>query len=91
MPGIEPGAFRMRSEHSTTELHPQRKKMIPCINNNYQFQAKFQSTLDRRLIYGVTKSIYLYTHKTLVVLLAWLIEAVRRFDNSRVQSTCYES
>ena len=22
VPGIEPGAFRMRSEHSTTELHP---------------------------------------------------------------------
>ena len=23
MPGIEPGAFHMRSERSTTELHPQ--------------------------------------------------------------------
>ena len=22
VPGIEPGAFRMQSEHSTTELHP---------------------------------------------------------------------
>ena len=22
MPGIEPGAFRMRNERSTTELHP---------------------------------------------------------------------
>ena len=37
----------------------------------------------------------LYTYKSLVILLAWLIvwllEAVRRFGNSRVQSTCYES
>ena len=33
----------------------------------------------------------LYTFKTLVVLLDWLIEVVRRFDNSWVQSTCYES
>ena len=24
MPGFEPGAFRMRSGHSTTELHPHR-------------------------------------------------------------------
>ena len=25
MPGIEPGAFHMQSERSTTELHPQLK------------------------------------------------------------------
>ena len=24
MPGFEPGAFRMRGGHSTTELHPHR-------------------------------------------------------------------
>ena len=24
MPGIEPGAFHMQSERSTTELHPRR-------------------------------------------------------------------
>ena len=30
----------------------------------------------------------LYTHKSLVVLLASLFEAVRRFDNSRAKSTC---
>ena len=28
MPGIEPGAFHMRSERSTTELHPRPK--IQC-------------------------------------------------------------
>jgi hypothetical protein len=27
MPGIEPGAFHMQSERSTTELHPLDKKM----------------------------------------------------------------
>ena len=27
MPGIEPGAFHMQSERSTTELHPRRKEM----------------------------------------------------------------
>ena len=26
MPGIEPGAFHMQSERSTTELHPRRKE-----------------------------------------------------------------
>ena len=26
MPGIEPGAFHMQSERSTTELHPLRTK-----------------------------------------------------------------
>ena len=39
----------------------------------------------------LTNNSNLYTYKSLVVLLAWLIEAVRRFDNSRVHSTCYES
>ncbi len=35
-PGFEPGAFRMRSGHSTTELHPRWlksrvwKKILPC-------------------------------------------------------------
>ena len=43
------------------------------------------------MIYKYISSIYLYTYKTLVVLLDCLVEAVRRFDNSRVQSTCYES
>ena len=31
------------------------------------------------------------TYRSPVVLLAWLLEAVSRFDNSRVQSTCYEN
>ena len=26
VPGIEPGTFRMRSGHSTTELHPHRNR-----------------------------------------------------------------
>ena len=30
MPGIEPGAFHMRSERSTTELHPHPLKR--CVN-----------------------------------------------------------
>ncbi len=29
MPGIEPGASHMRSERSTTELHPQRNTQLP--------------------------------------------------------------
>jgi hypothetical protein len=28
MPGIEPGAFHMQSERSTTELHPLRFKRL---------------------------------------------------------------
>ena len=28
MPGIEPGAFHMQSERSTTEPHPQREAVI---------------------------------------------------------------
>ena len=29
MPGIEPGAFHMRSERSTAELHPRRTARVP--------------------------------------------------------------
>ena len=28
MPGIEPGAFHMQSERSTTELHPRRSNVF---------------------------------------------------------------
>ena len=28
MPGIEPGAFHMQSERSTTELHPQLNNIV---------------------------------------------------------------
>ena len=28
MPGIEPGAFHMQSERSTTELHPLRNESV---------------------------------------------------------------
>ena len=31
MPGIEPGAFHMQSERSTTELHPRRKERPPLL------------------------------------------------------------
>ena len=36
MPGIEPGAFHMRSERSTTELHPRPKtsdKFLPIYSS----------------------------------------------------------
>lgn len=30
LPGFEPGAFRMRSEHSTTELQP----LFECVSSS---------------------------------------------------------
>ena len=32
MPGIEPGAFHMQSERSTTELHPRGSKLLATVN-----------------------------------------------------------
>ena len=34
---------------------------------------------------------YLYTYKTLIILIVCLFEAVRTFENSRAMSTCYDS
>ena len=35
--------------------------------------------------------IYLYTYKTLIILIVCLFEAARTFENSRAKSTCYDS
>ena len=37
MPGLEPGAFRMQSERSTAELHPQHKYFLQFISALYIF------------------------------------------------------
>ena len=37
MPGIEPGAFHMQSERSTTELHPRRTRYVPMASYNWLY------------------------------------------------------
>ena len=41
MPGIEPGAFHMRSERSTTEPHPLTSKSMVWETTNPHFAAAF--------------------------------------------------
>ena len=38
MPGIEPGAFHMQSERSTTELHPHPER---CASHNSKIAEMF--------------------------------------------------
>ena len=58
MPGIEPGASHMRSERSTTELHPQSGEVlvitlfkgrltyssVPCNNQHHKLRAVSSQT-----------------------------------------------
>ena len=47
MPGIEPGAFRMQSEHSTTELHPRCiNERHVCIDDLNIFPITYRSTVS---------------------------------------------
>ena len=43
MPGIEPGAFHMQSERSTTELHPH---LANVVTNNCQIHKKRAAVLQ---------------------------------------------
>ena len=45
MPGIEPGAFVMQSERSTTEPHPRRLLHRPTISNNSKTDGNYSSML----------------------------------------------
>jgi hypothetical protein len=45
VPGFEPGTFRMRSGHSTTELHPHGKKkgsILYTLKAEYYILPEFQ-------------------------------------------------
>lgn len=40
MPGIEPGAFHMQSERSTTELHPQLTETCDNLDHSNYFYSR---------------------------------------------------
>ena len=54
MRGIEPRAFRMQSEHSTTELHPLTIPhiIVQFINQVYGHKSEISNDVSEKVLYN---------------------------------------